>query len=127
MIWKKITKLSSEPAQSALANLLELKQQVEESIKVNHLVEFKDKQVTDIDSKMQELNKSMEFEINFCFKEYIFDSLAQVLNQIKIDVIVVPDRWNAKNSWKIYSSHHGDSMKFHSLHSIELELNQNHV
>ena len=50
----------------------------------DHRVEFKDKQVTDIDSKMQELNKSMEFEINFCFKEYIFDSLAQVLNQIKI-------------------------------------------
>eukprot|EP00800_Vazella_pourtalesii_P002103 TRINITY_DN1193_c0_g3_i1.p1 TRINITY_DN1193_c0_g3~~TRINITY_DN1193_c0_g3_i1.p1 ORF type:complete len:433 (-),score=80.95 TRINITY_DN1193_c0_g3_i1:60-1358(-) len=95
-------KIASEPAQSALANLLELKQQVEESIKVNHLVEFKDKQVTDIDSKMQELNKSMEFEINFCFKEYIFDSLAQVLNQIKIDVIV--SERESKNSFNYFNT-----------------------
>ena len=75
---------------------------MEESIKVNHLVEFKDKQVTDIDSKMQELNKSMEFEINFCFKEYIFDSLAQVLNQIKIDVIV--SERESKNSFNYFNT-----------------------
>ena len=94
---------TSEPAQSALANLLELKQQVEESIKVNHLVEFKDKQVTDIDSKMQELNKSMEFRMPyFLFNYCIFDSLAQVLNQIKIDVIV--SERESKNSFNYFNT-----------------------
>ena len=94
-------KTASEPAQNALSNLLELKQQVEDSIKVNHLHEFKDKQITGIDTKIDELNKSMEFEIHFCFKEYIFDSLTKVLDQIKIDVIV--SERESKNSFNYFN------------------------
>ncbi|KAI6649749.1 PEP-CTERM domain protein [Oopsacas minuta] len=96
-------KIISIPAQNALADLLKLKQQIDDSLKVNHLMEFKDRQLTDVNAKIQELNKTIEFEIKYSCKEYIFNSLAHILEQIRIDVSVL-ERDNGKDSMNYFNS-----------------------
>ena len=80
-----------------LADLSKIKRQISESIKGNSLQEFKDQQITEINNKMEELRKKMEVEIKLCWKEYLFDSFTQILDQINIEVIVL-DRDNETES-----------------------------
>ena len=77
------------PARDNLYDLSKLKEQIDDSIKGNNMKDFKDQQLTDIDNKMEELMKKMSVEIKFSWKEYMFDSFTQILDQINIEVIVL--------------------------------------
>ena len=79
------------PDSNNLADLSKIKRQISESIKGNSLQKFKDQQITEINNKMEELRKKMEVEIKFSWKEYLFDSFTQILDQINIEVVLERD------------------------------------
>ena len=80
--------LAYKPDNNNLAQLSSIKKQIDESIRGNSLLEFRNKQMIEIDNKMEELKRRMEVEIKFSWKEYLFDSFTQILDQINIEVVM---------------------------------------